>query len=81
MATVRRKQGAAVAAAPSPSAAPSPAPVPAGSAKVHPPDVQKRIAETAYYLWERRGRPHGQDVAFWVEAEKIVLGHGGPLRA
>jgi hypothetical protein len=34
----------------------------------------KRIAETAYYLWEKRGHPHGSDMQDWAEAEKIVLG-------
>jgi hypothetical protein len=38
------------------------------------PAVMKRIAETAYYLWEKRGRPHGSDRQDWIEAEKIVLG-------
>jgi len=42
--------------------------------KLHGPDVMKRIAETAYYLWEKRGRPHGSDMHDWLEAEKIVLG-------
>ncbi len=42
--------------------------------KLYGPDVMKRIAETAYYLWEKRGKPHGSDQQDWVEAEKIVLG-------
>jgi hypothetical protein len=42
--------------------------------KLHDPAVMKRIAETAYYLWEKRGRPHGSDMQDWAEAEKIVLG-------
>jgi hypothetical protein len=37
------------------------------------PGVMKRIAETAYYLWEKRGRPHGSDMQDWIEAERIVL--------
>jgi len=41
---------------------------------LHDPDIMKRIAETAYYLWEKRGRPHGSDMQDWIEAEKIVLG-------
>jgi len=41
---------------------------------LYDPDVMKRIAETAYYLWEKRGRPHGSDMQDWIEAEKIVLG-------
>jgi hypothetical protein len=42
--------------------------------KLYGPDIMKRIAETAYYLWEKRGKPHGSDRQDWVEAEKIVLG-------
>ena len=38
------------------------------------PAVMKRIAETAYHLWEKRGRPHGSDQQDWLEAERIVLG-------
>jgi hypothetical protein len=54
-------------------AAPAP-PAPRIEVTLHDPDVMKRIAETAYYLWEKRGRPHGSDWADWIEAEKIVLG-------
>ena len=28
----------------------------------------------AYHLWEKRGRPHGNDMQDWIEAEKIVMG-------
>jgi len=47
-----------------------------GAPDVHlrEPDVMKRIAETAYHLWEKRGRPHGSDRQDWLEAERIVLG-------
>jgi hypothetical protein len=51
-----------------------PARKPAEEVKLHDPDVMKRIAETAYYLWEKRGRPHGSDMQDWIEAERIVLG-------
>jgi hypothetical protein len=37
------------------------------------PDQMKMIAETAYLLWEKRGRPHGSDMQDWLEAEKIVM--------
>jgi hypothetical protein len=46
---------------------------PSGSVTLRDPDVMKRIAETAYALWEKRGRPHGNDLRDWLEAEKIVL--------
>jgi len=30
------------------------------------------VVKEAYYLWERAGRPHGRDIEFWAEAERIV---------
>jgi hypothetical protein len=45
--------------------------------KLHEPDVMKKIADAAYYLWEKRGQPHGDDMHDWLEAEKIVLGKTG----
>jgi hypothetical protein len=50
------------------------APAPSASIRLRDPDVMKRIAETAYYLWQKRGSPHGSDLQDWSEAEKIVLG-------
>jgi hypothetical protein len=47
---------------------------PSASIRLRDPDVMKRIAETAYYLWQKRGCPHGSDLQDWSEAEKIVLG-------
>jgi hypothetical protein len=32
----------------------------------------QEICETAYFLWEKAGRPDGKDTEFWAEAEKIV---------
>lgn len=37
-------------------------------------DRLQRIRDTAYDLWEKAGRPEGQDHDFWLEAEKIVDG-------
>jgi hypothetical protein len=31
---------------------------------------QDRIAELAYQLWERDGRPHGNDLHYWHTAEQ-----------
>ncbi len=58
----------------SPVAASASSPSSLPEVKLHDPDIMKRIAETAYYLWEKRGRPTGSDLQDWVEAEKIVLG-------
>ena len=44
------------------------------SVDLHDPLVMKRIAETAYYLWEKRGCPQDSDWEDWMEAENIVLG-------
>lgn len=33
-------------------------------------DDQERIRELAYTLWERAGSPEGDDLWFWVEAER-----------
>jgi len=41
------------------------------SVRLHSPDVMRRIAEKAYALWEQRGRPHGNDLRDWLEAERI----------
>ncbi len=30
------------------------------------------IAARAYEIFERSGRPHGRDVEFWLEAERLV---------
>ena len=38
------------------------------------PTRMRMIAEMAYHLWEKRGRPHGNDMRDWLEAEKIVMG-------
>jgi hypothetical protein len=49
----------------------------ASRVKLHDPDVMKKIAEAAYHLWEKRGRPHGNDMQDWLEAEKAILGSKG----
>lgn len=30
----------------------------------------------AYQLWEHAGRPEGDGVSFWLEAENLLLTHG-----
>ena len=37
-----------------------------------PQDLQKRIEEKAYELYERRGYSHGNDLADWLEAERMI---------
>ena len=38
------------------------------------PEVQQKIAEIAYFLYEDRGKETGHDLEDWLEAERIVLG-------
>ena len=42
------------------------------------PLSQNEIAAEAYRLWEARGKPSGQDVAFWLEAERRLSGRAKP---
>ncbi len=32
--------------------------------------TSEQIARAAYLLWEREGRPHGQDLNHWLQAER-----------
>ena len=42
------------------------------SIKTSEQELQGRVAEEAYKLFERRGGLHGQDVEDWQEAERLV---------
>ena len=50
----------------------------AGNKKDHPNgsghDTRNRIAETAYELYEQRGRADGFDLEDWLKAEALVSG-------
>ncbi len=39
----------------------------------HPPERMRRIAELAHALWDRSGRPEGNDWENWYEAERIMM--------
>lgn len=39
-----------------------------------PDDMQTRVAERAYQLWDEQGRPEGHDFANWLQAEREILG-------
>ena len=44
---------------------------------VKPPDepmLEGDIQRRAYELWEADGRPHGSDMAHWLEAERQIKG-------
>jgi hypothetical protein len=34
--------------------------------------VEREIAETAYYIWEKEGHPHGRELDHWLRAEHNV---------
>lgn len=38
--------------------------------------IHPDIACRAYLIWEKKGRPHGQDVECWLEAEQQLLHPG-----
>ena len=66
----RRSQSTAPSATttPIPSPAAEPTPVPATAVpSVHIP--HDKIEARAYEIWVRKGKPHGQDLQNWVEAE------------
>lgn len=39
--------------------------------QAHKPTPEE-IARTAYFLWEKNGRPEGHDVKHWLEAESLL---------
>ena len=65
----RRSQSTAPAATiiPIPSPAAEPTPMPAAVPSVHTP--HDKIEARAYEIWVRKGKPHGQDLQNWAEAE------------
>jgi hypothetical protein len=59
--------------APSPPAVPGPAPAAATSFATTPPNntiPEEAIRLCAYRKWEVAGKPEGDGVPFWIEAEK-----------
>jgi Protein of unknown function (DUF2934) len=39
------------------------------------PYSEAQIRDRAYALWEEAGRPDGQDMAFWIVAERELADH------
>jgi hypothetical protein len=37
---------------------------------------KQTIAGRAYHIWEREGRPHGQDLDHWLQAEREIEAEG-----
>lgn len=40
-------------------------------------DLQQKIRERAYRLWEAEGRVHGHDIEHWLQAEQSVAAERG----
>jgi hypothetical protein len=53
---------------------------PVGQPRWNSPDAEVRT--TAYYIWEREGRPAGRALDHWLRAENEVrrLRDAGPIR-
>ncbi|MCK9573819.1 MAG: DUF2934 domain-containing protein [Candidatus Omnitrophica bacterium] len=43
------------------------------ASKIDEKKLNQMIKERAYYIWESKGKPHGQDQKIWFQAEKEVL--------
>ncbi len=43
------------------------------NSKIDEGKLNHMIRERAYHIWESKGKPQGQDVNFWVQAEKEIL--------
>lgn len=41
--------------------------------------TQDRVRAKAYALWQESGQPDGQDVSFWLEAERQINGQADGL--
>src|SRR5207247_657279 len=67
--TVRRQLGPGGATRESSASNPGSKP----SHKTASPELQARIAERAYNLYEKRGHQAGQDLEDWLQAEREVL--------
>jgi hypothetical protein len=44
-------------------------------------DLEQRIQQRAYELWENEGRPAGREHAHWQQAEREITGRGAGDRA
>lgn len=60
----------AAAPAPAPAAAKAKPPAAPAASKAVPAPTHEAIAARARAIWESRGRPQGQDLDIWVEAER-----------
>lgn len=63
-----------------PNAPPSPTRNAPAPSRWNSPEAQ--IRETAYYIWEKEGRPSGRELDHWLKAEREVrtLRDAGSIR-
>lgn len=40
--------------------------------KIDEGKLGQMIRDRAYYIWESKGKPKGQDLSIWVQAEKEI---------
>jgi len=45
----------------------------ATTCKIDDAKLNQMIKERAYYIWESKGKPQGQDKAIWLQAEKEIV--------
>jgi hypothetical protein len=48
------------------------------SADTPTPTIEEKIRARAHAIWEREGRPEGQDLAHWQQAESEIAAEGEP---
>jgi len=39
-----------------------------------------RVRQRAFTLWEAAGKPHGQDLDHWLQAEREIIGEKKPAK-
>lgn len=41
--------------------------------KIDEAKLNQMVKDRAYFIWLEKGKPHGQDMHFWFQAEKEIL--------
>ena len=39
-------------------------------------EIERRVWERAYAIWEKEGRPHGKHVEHWERAKRLLAAEG-----
>jgi hypothetical protein len=61
-----------------------PPPIEVAKVEISTADIDKQLPEEAvrigaYLRWDAAGRPGGDGVRFWLEAEQELMGDGAPI--